>query len=88
MSAIETRVPDDDSPTRCPHCGRPFRTDDRRDLHVGERHPEECTDTEQSAYETAREAESEELFVYHLKVVAAIVLLFFAFTYSYTFVWT
>jgi len=83
---IDTTIPDGATPERCPHCGRPFPTGRLRDLHVGERH--DPTEGERAAYESAREAESDELFVYHLKIVAAMVVLFFAFSYGYLFVWT
>jgi hypothetical protein len=81
-------VPNDETPaTRCPYCGRPFRTESLGALHLGERHSERLSEDERTAYEEAVDAEGDELFVYHLKVTAALVLLFFAFAYAYTFVW-
>lgn len=68
--APETAVPPDDRPSVCPHCDRPFRTERQRALHVGERH--DCDDDERAAYETARAAESDDLFVFHLKVFFAL----------------
>ncbi|WP_411963555.1 hypothetical protein [Haloferax sp. YSMS24] len=68
----ETAVPAGEDPeATCPYCERPFRAERLRDLHVGTRH-EQATDDELRAYETAREAESEELFTYHLKVAGAL----------------
>lgn len=68
----ETMVPADEDPVAtCPYCDRPFRQEHLRDLHVGAQH-EQASDDELSAYETAREAESEELFTYHLKVAGAL----------------
>lgn len=83
VSDRELRVPDGERPARCPHCGRPFRTDDLRALHLGEAHPEGCTDDELAAYESARERENEDLFVYHLKVVGALVALYAFFLFAY-----
>ena len=86
---IDVELPADERPTaRCPYCERPFRSERLRALHVGDRHPERCTDAERADYEAAREDESDDLFVYHLKVIAALVVLFFTFVYAYAFVWT
>lgn len=73
----ETVLPDgDDDPAVCPHCDRPFVTERQRALHVGERH--DATPAERRAYEDARVDESDELFRLHLKVVAAVGLLYAA----------
>lgn len=79
----DLRVPDGETPAQCPHCGRPFRTERLRNLHVGDAHDDDWTDGEQAAYESAMEAEREDLFIYHLKVVASLVAVyaFFFFTY-------
>jgi len=74
----ETAPPDGERPAAaCSHCGRQFVTERQRDLHVGERH--DATPAEQRAYESAREAESDELFRLHLKVIAAVGLLYASF---------
>lgn len=86
---LEFDVPSDEQPAgRCPYCNRPFRAADTLALHVGQHHPDACTPDEHDAYEEARKAESDELFVYHLKVVAALVLVFMAFSYAYAFAWS
>lgn len=82
---IDTDVPPEESPERCPYCDRPLRSERLLALHVGEAHPDH-TETEAAAYAEAREDEDDELFVYHMKVITAIVLLFFAVTYTYVFV--
>ncbi|PSP97594.1 hypothetical protein BRC94_09875 [Halobacteriales archaeon QS_5_70_17] len=82
---VPTDVPSGDASDRCPYCGRPLRSEHLLALHVGEAHPGH-TDREAAAYAEAREAEDEELFVYHMKVIGAIVLLFFAVSYTYVFV--
>nr|WP_210423534.1 hypothetical protein [Halorussus marinus] len=83
VSERDLRVPDAETPARCPHCGRPFRSERLRALHLGESHPERCSADERAAYETAREAEADDLFVYHLKVVGALVGLYAFFVFSY-----
>lgn len=73
----ETALPGSESAAAvCPHCGRPFVTERQRALHVGERH--DPTEVEQRTYEEAREAETDELFRLHLKVVFAVGLLYAA----------
>jgi len=80
-------VPPDDPPAaRCPHCDRPFRSERLRDLHVLETHPEDATDEERDRYEAAKEDEDDELFVFHLKIVAAIVAVIMGYVYLYGFV--
>ncbi|MDS0298960.1 hypothetical protein NDI76_09395 [Halogeometricum sp. S1BR25-6] len=78
--APETAVPDgEDPPATCPYCGRPFRTTRLRALHVGEAHAVRRTDAEREAYESAVVAEEDDLFLYHLKVVAALGSVYAAF---------
>lgn len=62
--------------TRCPYCTRPFPSDHLRALHVGDVHPDACTDAELADTEAAREEEVEELFLFHLRVIGAIGLLY------------
>lgn len=56
-------------------------------LHLGDSHQDEWTETEHEEYEDAYKTESDALFIYHLKVIGALVVLFFAFMYTYVFVW-
>lgn len=73
----ETALPDEEAPAgRCPHCGRPFAEERLRDLHVGEVHGDEATDTERAAYEGALEDERDDLFFYQLKVAVALGLIY------------
>lgn len=85
---VETVVPPDATPARCPHCGQPFPTERLCTLHLGERHRNEWTDDERERYESALDTEIDELFVFHLKVIGALVITFFGFTYTYVFVWS
>jgi hypothetical protein len=73
----ETAVPPGETPAaRCRHCGRPFPDEEGWALHVGEVHPEAVDAAEREAYEAADAAERDELFVYHMKVVVALGLLY------------
>ncbi|WP_132058740.1 DUF7410 domain-containing protein [Halorussus amylolyticus] len=83
LSDRELRIPEGETPARCPHCGRPFRSERLRALHLGESHPEICTGDERAAYDDAREDEDDDLFIYHLKVVAALVGLYAFFVFAY-----
>lgn len=75
----ETEVRDGETVAAvCPHCERPFRAERARDLHVGDAHPEACTPTEREAHEAASAAEDDDLFYFHLKVVAALTVLYSA----------
>lgn len=60
----------------CPYCDQPFPDERGRDLHVGEAHASECTDAERAGYEAARDAEEDELFYFHLRVVGALGVLY------------
>ncbi|MFB6138007.1 MAG: hypothetical protein ABEJ42_06670 [Halobacteriaceae archaeon] len=71
----DTEVPPGEAPAaRCPYCDRPFASERTCTLHVGEAH--DCTDAEWAAYEAAVDAEGDDLFVYHITVVAALSLLY------------
>lgn len=66
----ETDVPDGESvAARCSYCDRPFSEARLCELHVGETHGDRCTDAEWTTYESAREAERDDLFTYHFLVV-------------------
>lgn len=74
---VETSVRDgEDATAVCPHCGRPFGDAKARDLHVGETHEAVRSTAEQEAYEAARESEADTMFYFHLRVVAALAVLY------------
>lgn len=79
----ETTVPDGETAVRCPYCDRPFRTERSRALHLGETHGERLTDDERAAYETAADNEADDLFVFHLKIIAALVGLYAVLVLAY-----
>jgi hypothetical protein len=72
----ETTVPPDEDPEVCPYCDRAFRAADTLALHVGERHADVQSEAERAAHESAREAEGDDLFMYHLRVIAALGVLY------------
>lgn len=83
MNFTDAITPDFDVPpdadttaARCPYCERPFPETAARDLHVGEVHAEECTAAERDAHEAASDAERDDLFYFHLRVVAALGVLY------------
>jgi len=67
----------------CVHCGRPFKRTRYYHLHLGVEHEDELDEVEREAYAQADEAESEEMFVYHLKVVAALSTMWAVFVLGY-----
>lgn len=78
----ETR-PEGEYIARCPYCERPFPSDHLRALHVGDAHHDVCTDAEIADYEGAEDEETDELFLFHLRVIAAIGLLYAGFVLVY-----
>ena len=84
----ELAVPEDDQPAAtCPYCDRPFRTERLYTLHLGEAHPEACSEDEREAYREVYEEESHDLFTFHAKVVVSLLLLYFGVSYTYALVW-
>ena len=84
----EIVVPEDEEPPEhCPYCEQPFPTERLLVLHLGEVHGEALTDAQWESYEDAFDAESDELFIYHLKVIGALIVVYFFVTYAYAFAW-
>lgn len=89
LDVFDVSIPADETPAaRCPYCDRPFRVADLCALHVGTAHRTECTDAEGESYEAAYDAESDALFLFQLKSIAALVVLSLGLTYTYAIVWT
>jgi hypothetical protein len=79
----DTAVPPDETPAAtCPYCERPFARERHAVLHVVEAHPDRATDAERERYEAVSDEESDDLFVYHLKVMFALGALYAAFIIS------
>ncbi|MFC6955272.1 DUF7410 domain-containing protein [Halorubellus litoreus] len=76
-AGLETLVRDGESVAgACPYCDRPFATRAAYDLHVGEVHEDACSASEREAYADALAAEEDELFYFHLRVVAGLAALY------------
>lgn len=80
---LEVDLDDADDVERCPRCDRPFRTPRQRDLHLGESH-DDLDGEERAAYEAAAESESDDLFVFHMKVVIGLGVLYSTTVLLYT----
>lgn len=80
---LDWEVPPGEEPVRCPRCGRPFRREQYRDLHLADHDLESLSDLERSAYEAARAAEDDDLFLFHLKIVGALAILYAVLVLAY-----
>lgn len=79
----ETTIEDGETPAAsCRYCDRPFKTERAHALHL-EMHRGEWTVSEADAYEQAEDDETDDLFVFHLQVVAALGLLYAGFVLAY-----
>lgn len=79
---------DEEPAAVCPRCDRPFATERLYHLHLGDRHAGELDEDERALTEAAHDEERDDLWVYHLKITAAITFLTFGFVYTYATVWT
>lgn len=80
---VETDLSDCEAVHRCPRCDRPFRREHQRDLHLGENH-DDLSPEERATYEDADQAEEDDLFFFHLKVVIALGVLYSSTVLLYT----
>lgn len=76
-------VPPDEEPVRCPRCDRPFRTEQYRDLHLVDHGVDSLSELEREAYRAALDAEGDDLFVFHLKIVGALSILYTVLVLAY-----
>lgn len=72
-----------DAQAVCPHCEHPFAAEQLRALHVGEAHAGVASEAELADYREALDAETDRLFVFHLKVIGAIAFLYAGFVLAY-----
>jgi hypothetical protein len=80
---VDWDVPTDEDPIRCPRCGRPFRREQYRDLHLADHDLESLSELEREAHRAARDAEDDDLFLFHLKIVAALAILYAVLVLAY-----
>jgi hypothetical protein len=84
MSSIRREVPPGETPAEaCDHCGQPFATEMRLVLHNGHQHYQLLDETEQNAFDTAREDEKGDLRLLQLKAIIGLVFLYFGFLFMY-----
>jgi hypothetical protein len=72
-------------PFDCSYCDRRFHRESYLALHRGQAHADELTDAERAAFETAREDEEEDLRLFRLQALAALVFIYFGFLLVYAF---
>ena len=75
-----------DEPAVCAYCGDRFADERLLALHRGRSHREALTDDESEAYREARAEERDEVRLFRLKALAALLALYFGFIYVYAFV--
>lgn len=82
-----TSAPTDEAPAadahRCPHCGRPFASEQWRALHLGLAHDDRLDEAEREAFRDAYETEQADLRLFRLQALAVLVLLYFGFLIVY-----
>jgi hypothetical protein len=77
-------APESEAPFDCRHCGRRFARERWLALHRGLDHEDQgLTAEERAAFEAARQAEDDELRLFRLKALGALVLLYFGFVMAY-----
>ncbi|WP_435360667.1 DUF7410 domain-containing protein [Haloarchaeobius sp. DFWS5] len=85
-AALDTAVPADETPVECPYCARPFRREHYRTLHVGLTHYDEMTEDEKDRFQDAYRDESDDLGMFRLQSLAALVILYFGLLIVYSLV--
>ena len=68
----------------CPYCEAVLPEVDLLELHVGVEHEDEATEAELEAFEDTFEQESNQVFIYHLKVISLVVAIYFVFLFTYS----
>lgn len=77
-------VPPDAPAHDCPYCEAVLPEQELLELHVGVEHEDEATDDELEAFEDTFEGESNQVFIYHLKVIVMVVAIYFIFLFTYS----
>lgn len=75
-------VPPGETAFACPRCGRPFARERHRDLHLGQAHAD-LDDEERTAYEVARDEETDDLRRFRIVSLGMLVILYFGFLFLY-----
>lgn len=82
-TTADATVPDDDAPAVCPECGRPLPDERLLALHRGLQHYDALDAAERERFEAAYRDEGDDLRVFRLKALAALVVLYFGFLFAY-----
>lgn len=82
----DVAVPDGAPVHACVYCDRPFSTERSLALHRGLAHGERLTTAEREAYDGALADERDDLRHFRLVALAALVLVYFGFLFTYAFV--
>ena len=75
-----------EEPAVCSHCGARFVDDELLALHRGLGHDAELTEAEREAYADAVASERDDIRLFRLKALAALLVLYFGFIFVYAFV--
>ncbi|QGN06917.1 C2H2-type zinc finger protein [Halorhabdus sp. CBA1104] len=86
IDEIAFDVPEDAEAHRCPECGRPFVREELLALHRGYEHPDALEETATAAFEEAYESENDQLAVFRLEALLALIVLYFLLLMTYALV--
>ena len=75
-----------EQPAVCEHCGDYFADEHLLALHRGQSHRDRLDEAEIDAYREARADERDDVRLFRLKALAALLALYFGFIYVYAFV--
>jgi|GEM_PF-2772741 len=82
--AREYDVPPDAESFDCPYCDVVEPREDLLTLHVGHEHESQASAEELDDFEKTFERESNDVFIYHLKVIVMVVAIYFVFLFTYS----
>jgi hypothetical protein len=74
----------DEPPFVCSRCARPFAHEEWLDLHRGVIHEDNLTTEEREAFTDAYETEDDELRLFRLKALIALIVIYFGFIMTYS----
>lgn len=86
---LERQTPPEDAPSEpavCSYCGARFADDELLALHRGLEHESELPEAEREAYVDAVASEREDVKLFRLKALVALLVLYFGFIFVYAFV--
>jgi hypothetical protein len=75
-----------EEPATCSYCGEKFVDEQLLALHRGIEHESRLSEAEADAYRAARDTEREDIRLFRLKALAALLAIYFGFIFVYAFV--